>query len=226
LVSVRNASEARDALASGARVIDVKEPAAGPLGAAAMSDISGVVETLAGAATVTVATGEIGDRFPVERLPAGVVVAKLGLAGAASGGWRDECSRWASRLPSSVGGALVAYADWPTAQSPPPVEVLLQAAAIGCRGFVVDTWSKGGGCSLDLLETVQLRALIDAAIERDLMVVLAGSITTERVAEAAALRPTFVGVRGAACVGGRSGVLDGERVREILRRLDACRSDG
>jgi len=226
LVSVRNASEARDALSGGARVIDVKEPAAGPLGAAAMSEISGVVQTLAGAAPVTVATGEIGDAFPVERLPPGVCIAKLGLAAAADGGWRDDCGRWASRLPSSVGGALVAYADWRTAHSPPPEEVLLQAVAIGCRGFVVDTWSKEGGCSLDLLETVRLRALIDTAIERDLMVVLAGSIATDRVAEAAALRPTLVGVRGAACIGGRSGAVDGERVREIVRRLDACRDGG
>lgn len=222
-MSVRNASEARVALAGGARVIDVKEPAAGPLGAAAMSVISDVVETLAGAATVTVATGEIDDSFPVERLPPGVFIAKLGLAGAGNGDWRGDSKRWASRLPPSVSGALVAYADWQTAQSPPPEEVLRQAAAIGCRGLVVDTWLKGGGCSLDLLEGVRLRSLIDAAIERDLMVVLAGSITTERVAEAAALRPTLLGVRGAACVGGRSGEVDGERVQEIVRRLDACR---
>ncbi len=226
LVSVRNEFEAREAVAGGAYVIDVKEPAAGPLGAASVSVIGGVVKDLAGALPVTVATGEIGDAFPVGLLPPGVFVAKLGLAGTGKGRWRDEVRTWVSRLPPTVGGALVAYADWQAAQSPPPEEVLMQAAAIGCRGFVVDTWSKGGPCSLDLLGADDLRALIAGAIQRDLTVVLAGSLTRDRVAEALELRPTLLGVRGAACEGGRSGAVNRDLVRGIVRSIDACRGGG
>lgn len=226
LVSVRDASEARDALAGGAGVIDVKEPDAGPLGAASTSVIASVVGVVAGAAPITVATGEIGGAFPVERLPPGVAVAKVGVAGAGARDWRAEALCWASRLPTSTAAALVAYADWQAAQAPAPEDILTHAAAIGCCGFVVDTWSKEGRCSLDLLPPTRLRALVDAAIERRLSVVLAGSVTAERVAEAASLRPTLVGVRGAACAGGRSGVVDRERVRVLAQQLDACRRGG
>jgi uncharacterized protein (UPF0264 family) len=104
--------------------------------------------------------------------------------------------------------------------------VLSHAIEIGCAGFVLDTWSKAGRCSLDLLDAERLRLLIGEAIAKPIVVVLAGSITQERLAEAASCGPTLVGVRGAACVGGRSGVVDAERVRALAGRLDACRRGG
>jgi uncharacterized protein (UPF0264 family) len=223
LVSVRNAVEAAAALAGGASVIDVKEPNAGPLGAASLETIACVVEAVAGSAPVTVATGELGDQFPVEHLERGVSIAKLGLAGSASQPWRALTERWVARLPEPISGALVAYADWEAADAPTPEEVLSHAIEIGCRGFVVDTWSKGGGCTLDLLDVNQLRSLVERVKGEGLAVVLAGSITYERSEEAASFGPTLVGVRGAACVGGRSGAVDAERVRAIVGRLGACR---
>jgi uncharacterized protein (UPF0264 family) len=226
LVSVRDAVEAAAALAGGASVIDVKEPNEGPLGAASLDVIAGVVEAVAGAAHLTVATGELGDHFPVERLERGVTIAKLGLAGCADQPWRSQAEQWVARLPVLMWGALVGYADWEAADAPTPEEVLAHAIEIGCRGFVVDTWSKGGGCTLDLLARDRLKSLIEKAIAEGLAVVLAGSITAERIDEAASCGPTLLGVRGAACVGGRAGVVDPERVRALARRLDACRRGG
>lgn len=223
LVSVRDAKEAAAALASGADVIDVKEPNAGPLGAASMETISAVIAAVAQAAPITVATGDLGDDFPWEAAPPAIAIAKLGLAGGVHQPWREQTARWIDRLPAATEGALVAYADWQAAEAPAPEEVLSQAIEIGCAGIVVDTWSKAGSCSLDLLDAERLRLLIGEAIAKQIVVVLAGSITLERLAEAASFGPTLVGVRGAACVGGRSGVVDAERVRAIVGRLGACR---
>lgn len=223
LVSVRDAKEAAEALAGGADVIDVKEPNAGPLGAASMEAISAVIAAVAQSAPITVATGDLGDNFPWEDAPTGIAIAKLGLAGGINRTWREQTARWVDRLPTTTAGALVAYADWQAAAAPAPEEVLSHAVEIGCAGFVVDTWSKGGGYCLDLLARGRTKSLIEKAITEGLAVVLAGSITAERVDEAASFGPTLVGVRGAACVGGRSGVVDAERVRAIVGRLGACR---
>lgn len=226
LVSVRDAKEAAAALAGGADVIDVKEPNAGPLGAASIEAISAVIAAVAQAAPITVATGDLGDYFPWEEAPPGMAIAKLGVAGGVNRPWREQTARWVERLPATTAGALVAYADWQAAGAPSPEEVLSHAVEIGCRGFVVDTWSKGGRCSLDLLEGGRVRSLIEKAITGGLAVVLAGSITAKRIDEAASFGPTLVGVRGAACVGGRSGLVDAARVRALARRLDACRRGG
>ena len=225
LVSVRNADEARAAALGGADVIDVKEPAAGPLGAATLSDIGRIVDAVARSQTVTVAAGELVDDFPLEQLPTGVAIAKLGLAKTSGTAWRSDSLRAVSRLPRKAAAALVAYADWRAAGSPLPEEVLSHAASMGCRGFVVDTWSKVGSCSLDLLDVTRLKALIDDAHSLGLLIVLAGSITLERVEEAASYGPTFVGVRGAACVGGRLGDVDTDCVRSLAQQLGACRHE-
>jgi len=223
LVSVRNASEAMAALAGGADVIDVKEPNAGPLGAASLDAIAGVVQAVAGAVPVTAATGELGEGFAAESLPTGVAIAKLGLAGSADRPWRRQSERWAASLPVSTSAVLVAYADWQTAEAPAPEEVLSHAVEIGCRGMVFDTWSKAGGCSLDLLDAEILKALIRQAVARGMLTVLAGSMMPERLGEAASYGPTLVGVRGAACVGGRAGHVNTDRVRMLAQRLGACR---
>ena len=62
LVSVRDAAEAEEAVAGGADVVDVKEPANGPLGCADADTIAAVVATVAGRRPVTVALGELHER--------------------------------------------------------------------------------------------------------------------------------------------------------------------
>lgn len=59
LVSVRSAAEAEAALAGGAGLIDVKEPAAGPLGRADDETIAAVLEAVAGRRPVSAAWGEL-----------------------------------------------------------------------------------------------------------------------------------------------------------------------
>ena len=59
LVSVRDPAEARDALAGGAAIIDVKEPFAGPLGAASTETIGAIAAVVGRKAPWTLACGEL-----------------------------------------------------------------------------------------------------------------------------------------------------------------------
>lgn len=70
LVSVRDAAEAQDARAGGAAIIDVKDPGAGPLGAASVDEAARIAMAVAGSLPLTLACGEL-------RAGAGAVVQHL-----------------------------------------------------------------------------------------------------------------------------------------------------
>src|SRR5262245_27316757 len=108
LVSVRSAAEAEVALAGGATLIDVKEPARGSLGRADDMTIAAVLHVVAGRRPVSAALGELVDKSSLLRC-SGLAFVKWGLAGAARLDWRSDLDR---RLriagPQTV---VVAYAD-------------------------------------------------------------------------------------------------------------------
>ena len=67
LVSVRSAAEACAALAGGAALIDVKEPAHGPLGRASDDVIRAVMDAVGGRCAVSAALGELADHAVVQQ---------------------------------------------------------------------------------------------------------------------------------------------------------------
>ena len=59
LVSVRDGGESAEALAGGSAIIDVKEPLAGPLGAAAPARVAAIAAAVSNSAPWTLACGEL-----------------------------------------------------------------------------------------------------------------------------------------------------------------------
>jgi uncharacterized protein (UPF0264 family) len=236
LVSVRSAVEAIAALDGGADVIDVKEPSRGPMGPADAGTITAVVRVVAGRAPVTAAAGELIDflcgrsppgfnavtgdicsKWPESRwATSGIAVWKFGLAGCRSRkNWRAEFKSAAGTVSKGAQAVVVAYADWQAADSPPPDEVLSVAVDCGCHTLLVDTWEKSGGTLLDHLPPNELRGYIARVHRRGLAIAAAGSLSLESMPEVAALGPDWIAVRGAACHGGRDGVVLRERVAAI-----------
>ena len=88
-------TEAAGVLSAGVDLVDVKEPAAGSLGAAAPAIWKQVVDQVAGSTLISLALGELTDQALPERLaeiPAGIRYAKIGLAGCQDKpGWK---TRW------------------------------------------------------------------------------------------------------------------------------------
>ena len=103
LVSVVSATEARRALAGGADIIDVKDPAEGALGAPSPRVLSEVVAAVGAAAPVSVALGDDPG------LPHTAALAARGAELAAPPTSRSACAAWASST-----ARWRCCAPWPT----------------------------------------------------------------------------------------------------------------
>jgi uncharacterized protein (UPF0264 family) len=229
LVSVRSAEEARAALAGGAEIIDAKEPRRGALGAVEIGVLREIVRAVHGERSVSAAIGDSGDaKLLAERAraaaEAGATFVKVGFADA-----RDpDVVR--ARLSRVLEGALlpsapcavvaVAYADWHDVGAAAPSTVVAAAGAEGAMGVLVDTVRKDGAGLFRCLGRASLECLVQDARSRSLLVALAGRITVEDLAFAYEAGAEIVGVRGAACDGGRDGCVRESRVRELVAARD------
>ncbi len=223
LVSVRDAQEARVALEAGASLIDVKEPARGPLGAADPVVVRAVCWEVRGRVPVSVALGELADEAAASlaRRCSGAQFAKLGLAGCASlPQWPKRWREVIRGLGANIVPVAVAYADWRLAGAPEPLEVLHYAVRFRCGGLLVDTYNKSYGCLLDYLDRGELLRLIAMCRSYSFAVVLAGSLSLSTIPLVLPLAADYLAVRGAACNGGRQDRIDSGRVGELVRLIN------
>jgi uncharacterized protein (UPF0264 family) len=223
LVSVRSADEVSAALVGGADIIDVKEPSRGTLGAADPRVVAAIAAEVPSAIALSIALGDpdaASVRSVVGRLAlrreAGDVILKLGFAGAT-----DEAEMTA-RLSAAISGSssptklvAVAYADWQRAGAPLPSAILHAAARAGISGVLMDTFTKERGDLFAWISPQGLAQWAAAARSLGLMVALAGSLDSDSMGRVQSARPDVVGVRGAACDGGRLGRVSAARVRAL-----------
>ena len=241
LISVRNVAEASAAIAGGCDLLDVKEPANGSLGMAAVSDIRDVVRVAAEAdMPVSAALGETRDwlhRDDVPALPAGLSFAKLGTAGLKTvPNWTD---RWQtirqrfkqeprpSESESRLGWVAVAYADWEQIDAPSPAEVLELASNQNCDGFLIDTFLKQGRTLFDCMATDAVAGLVRSVQKEGMFCALAGSLSFRELPIARELdpRPDIIAVRSAACRDGkRNAAVDTAAVRRLRDLLSGSRA--
>jgi (5-formylfuran-3-yl)methyl phosphate synthase len=226
LVSVRSGAEALVALEGGADVVDVKEPRNGALGAAEVRVWREVLGVLQGRVVVSVALGELLDDESEARAgeTRGFSFAKIGFAGCEGiGDWGVRWERVIEKLPVGVEAVPVAYADWGNAGSPQPMEVLSLAEESVARMMLIDTFDKCAGSLLDVLPMEKLRGIARQATKRGVRLALAGSLVSESIERVLELAPAYVGVRGAACVGGRDGTIDLGRVKSLAEVVRGAR---
>ena len=235
LVSVRDGGEAAEALAGGSAIIDVKEPLAGPLGAAAPAVVAAIAAVVGNSAPWTLACGELlGANADVEggrqraleyvadvcgRLvaaPAPVAV-KVGLSGAVDTSWRDALGGMATGLPAGTGLVAVAYADWQRCRGPDPEALVAAAANAGCRGVLVDTFDKSGPGLFGLVDRAVIRRWVALAHAAGMPIALAGKLSLDDVAAAVSVGADVVGVRSVACGARQPGGGDGDRLGTVQR---------
>jgi purine-nucleoside phosphorylase len=231
LISVRTPAEALAALSGGADIIDIKEPAGGPLGMANPQVIAEVVRAVAATSSsvrVSAALGETRDWLDGRMIPVlapELAFVKLGLSGMAErSDWETAWVTVRRRIEQQAGRTLnwiaVAYADHLLAGSPPVNDVIRQAARTGCRGVLVDTWSKERpglrGCVAD----DQIREWVQCARSARLLVALAGGLRAGDLAEASLREADVLGIRSAACRAlDRHGEICATRVAQLHRAL-------
>jgi uncharacterized protein (UPF0264 family) len=224
LVSVRSVIEAREAVAAGAAIVDIKEPRRGSLGRADDKVWAEVLGAVPHRVPVSVALGELNEWFAPDPPafapwpPASVAFVKLGLSQARPdwrARWRTlrgQIAQVAVPIPAWV---AVIYTDWQRAGAPSPDEVLSEALEISeCRGVLFDTWDKSVDSAIDSSWTKRA----DRIRSRGRFLALAGRLDARAIARLAYLQPEIIAVRSAACVGGdRQASVDRARVSDLAR---------
>jgi uncharacterized protein (UPF0264 family) len=226
LVSVRSPAEARAALLGGAALIDVKEPANGPLGRASDEMVRTVLTVVAGERPVSAARGELLEETG-EPPPSGLTYVKWGLAGCAvDRSWHQRLVERESANPATV---VAAYADWQCARAP----CLDDVVAFACRRpgsvLLIDTHCKvpapRTGRQPTLLDWLPRAAIVDLCARcraANVRLALAGSLSPTEIRELTPACPDWFAVRGAACEGGRQGTVSASRVGELANLIHEC----
>jgi uncharacterized protein (UPF0264 family) len=223
LASVRSVPEARQALAGGADILDLKEPSAGALGAVPLAVSAAVVRLVAGRVPVSATIGDLPmephtlARAVTARAATGVTFVKIGFFRTALFQSCLDAIEGAPRGEARL--VAVLFAD-----RSPPVHRLEAIAAAGFSGVMLDTCAKGaGGLRVHATDATLADFLAQARRVR-LFAGLAGSLELGDIGPLLALRPDYLGFRGALCAGGaRNSVLDPRAlaaVREQIPRLE------
>jgi dihydroneopterin aldolase len=220
LASVRDRLEAQIALAVGADIIDLKEPARGALGAVDHATIRTVLRDIAGRAPVSATVGDLPMRPKTVRESVsqvaglGVDYVKLGIE---PDGDPQGCLEGLRGVAAGARLILVLFAD-----RLPDFDAVATASRIGAAGVMLDTAGKGSGSLLDHLGLAALFRFVTAAKAHGLTVGLAGSLRQEHVPALLGLAPDILGFRGALCRGqAREGTLDPAACREVRALIRA-----
>lgn len=224
LISVISAAEVREAIAGGADILDVKNPAEGSLGAHFPRVIQQIRASAPRPLKVSVAIGDMPN------LPGTASLAALGAASCDAdyvkvGLWGprteaeavlllQEVRQAVSSFPIVVIAAL--YADAHRAGTLDPQLLPRIARAGGVAGCMLDTAIKDGRHLFDFLSPGMLQALAAEAHASGLLFALAGALREQDLPLVRDLGADVAGVRSAACRDNcRAGPLDAERVRRL-----------
>lgn len=230
LVSVRDAGEARAALAGGADIIDAKEPALGPLAPVSPAMLQSICTSVPVAVALSVALGEaepvalgalLASVAPLQRRVA--LYFKAAVTSAvpedAAEGTIAAC-RLLEKRPDRAGLVIARYVDQPS-DAEQLSRWIAVAAYAGARGLLLDTSRKDGPCLFGSVDPRALAAFRREAARRGIWLALAGRVTLAHLAQVAVVRPAVLGVRGAVCEGGRAGTLSSARVAALRDALAA-----
>lgn len=219
LISVRSVDEALLAARHGADLIDLKEPAAGALGALPLSTLREVVHALRDEQIALTVSATIGDlpttaqRDILDRVAqvaaCGVDIVKVGI----------EPTDGARELLDAL--ARSGHAIVPVFIADRGVDrALVQLAlSLGFAGLMLDTADKRAGSLFDALPVAVLRDFVDRTKRSGVKAGLAGALRLDHAEALTALAPDVAGFRTAVCTGGREGTLDPAKLRALRAAL-------
>jgi (5-formylfuran-3-yl)methyl phosphate synthase len=226
LVSVRSPTEAARAVEGGADIVDAKEPARGSLGAVEGEVLRTIAGALPAAVPLSVALGDLAEPAEVDAATTALGLSRLrtdylkvGFAGVADatrvGNTIARLVATAADLPGRPRVVAVAYADHLESGSPEPSAVSALGEAAGAHGLLLDTWTKDGRDLFAWMSPPLLKEWVARVRTGGMVAAVAGSIREDIIATVLAAQPDIVGVRGAACEGGRLGSVATSRVRTL-----------
>ena len=227
LISPSNEKEAEEAIAGGADIIDVKNPAEGPLGANFPWVIRRIREITPKKLQVSCALGDVPNLPGSISLAAlgaaslGVDYIKAGLYGVRTSNQAlqllENVNRAAKECNPKIKVAAAAYADAEKINSINPLLLPEIAKQAKIDVVMIDTYAKQGKNLFDNLTSTQIKTFVDSAHSLGLEVALAGSLRKQDLPLVYTLGADIAGLRGAAC--SRGNRVSGEITRELVYDL-------
>ena len=227
LISPKNETEAVEAVAGGADIIDVKNPEEGPLGANFPWIIRRIRQVTPANIEVSCTLGEAPNRpgsMTLASLGAattGVNYIKAGLYGLKtpeeSVYLMQNVVKAAKDFNPSIKVVASGYADAVRISTVDPSLVPEIAHEAKADIAMIDTAVKDGKNLFTFLTKPQLQRFVDAAHSYGLKAALAGSLQKEDLPTVYALGADVVGLRGAACT--LSDRVNGQITREKVHEL-------
>jgi (5-formylfuran-3-yl)methyl phosphate synthase len=166
------------------------------------------------------------ESLDLEARPGGTFV-KLGFAGVDSderiGELLKAAGASAATLRCRPRVVAVAYADHLRAGVPSPAEVARAAISAGASGVLLDTAVKDGRGLTHWMAAPALATWVADVRRAGLLSALAGGLGGDSLEPVLAARPDVSGVRGAACAGGRDGLVETAQVRGLITMLSNSR---
>ncbi len=221
LVSVRSIQEARIAATAEVDVIDLKEPAAGALGACQPETWQRCTTSVPFRGQWSVALGEARAAIPLApHVPPQFRFAKAGPAGICQTDQLiDLWQTLAKSLTPTTELVPVAYADFKAADCLSPETIIMAAGEFAANTILLDTFGKTGRSSIEILGQQRLSDLLARCQALKLNLVMAGSLAFDDMPTLAELGVKQVGVRGCVCVGGRNGEIAPPLVKQLIAKM-------
>jgi uncharacterized protein (UPF0264 family) len=227
LISPKNETEAVEAVAGGADIIDVKNPKEGPLGANFPWIIKRIRQITPKNTEVSCTLGEVPNLPGSMALAAlgaattGVNYIKAGLYGLKTPEeavyLMENVTKAAKEYNPSIKVVASGYADAGRISTVDPLLVPKIAHEAQADIAMIDTAIKDGKSLFTFLTKPKLRRFVAAAHNYGLKAALAGSLQKEDLPLVHALGADVVGLRGAAC--SLSDRVNGRITREKVREL-------
>jgi dihydroneopterin aldolase len=217
LASIRSPAEAEAAVAGGADLIEVSEPAD-------RATVDQIVAAVAGRRPVGAMAGVV-VREPELVLESIVSLASSGLAFVAIGLRGDRQNEAMLHTLASTASDLTAIAVLFAEDDPDPA-FLSTLAPAGFAGAMLDTADEDGGRLLDHLDLPRLRAFVATSRSHGLLSGLAGGLEPPDIPRLLVLRPDILGFRAALRgSSGHSGLVRTETVRPIRELVSSDSAD-
>ncbi len=231
LISPKNESEATEAIAGGAHIIDVKNPAEGALGANYPWTIKKIRHLTPKDVEVSCTLGDapnLPGSFALAAYGAaslGVDYVKVGVYGPKT---VEEAVYFVAQIVKAaksaaprVKVAAAGYADANKIGALNPLLIPQITSKAGADVAMIDTATKNGKTLFDHFTHTQLKTFIDAAHGYGLRAALAGSLRKQDLATVYYLGADLAGFRGAVCTNSdrNGGKVTRELVAEIVDSL-------
>ena len=217
LASVADLDEARVVLEADADIIDLKNPAAGALGALSTGIVAEIVAAVVRKRPVSATVGDL-PMLPEIVIPAVRVMATTGVEYVKLGFFPgDDWSGVLDGLRPLAGEirlVAVLFGD-----DAPGLEWVDRIAAAGFAGAMLDTRDKARGSLRTVCDGKYLRGFVASVQAAGMLCGLAGSLRLEDIPKLAALKPDYLGFRGALCGGARTHRVEREAVMELVAEV-------